>query len=119
MKKVFLADTDKENIQKLTCLLKENQNIQPAVWEDLQSCKTNIETSDIEVLFVRIDDPALPGLELTRLAAEKYPKIHTVWMANNESYALEAFPRGVTAFIMLPATSDKLQTVENIIDCCR
>lgn len=119
MKKVFLADTDEGNIQKLICLLKEYLNIQPAVWEDLQSCKSFIEASEIEVLFIRIDDPLLPGLELTRLAAENYPKIHTVWMADNEAYAIEAFSRGVTAFIMLPATADKLQTVENIIDCCR
>lgn len=119
MKKVFLADTDKENLQKLTCLMKENQNIQLSSWQDLQSCKSSIEASEIEVLFIRIDDPALPGLELTRLAARHYPKIHTVWMAESKSYAIEAFPMGVTAFVMLPATAEKLQNAQNIIDCCR
>lgn len=119
LKKVFIADTDKENIHELTCMLKENQNIQPAIWQDLQSFKDSIDASQIGVLFIRIDDPTIPGLELTRLAAQYYPKIHTVWMAESKSYALEAFPMGVTAFIMLPATAEKLQNAQNIIDCCR
>lgn len=116
---MFLADTDKENIKELTCLLQKDQFIQPDVWQDLESCKSFIETSETGVLFVRIDDPTLPGLELTHLAARYYPIIHTVWMAENESYALEAFQRGVTAFIVLPATAEKLKTAKKIIDCCR
>lgn len=119
MEKAFLADTDKENIKKLTCLMKKTQFIQPEVWQGLESCKSFIEALETGVLFVRIDDPSLPGLELTRLAAEYYPVIYTVWMAENESYALEAFPRGATAFLLLPATAEKLQNVEKSIACYR
>jgi len=107
--RVFLADTDKENIRNFTCLLEDAHNIQPAVWQNKCSFDSFIKAPEAGAVFIRIDDSFIPGLELTRYASNHYPRINIVWMAKSESYALEAFPRGVDSYLMLPLTAEKLQ----------
>jgi two-component SAPR family response regulator len=114
--RVFLADTDKENIRKFTCLLEDAHNIRPAVWQNRYSFDSFIEAPEAGAVFIRIDDPFIPGLELTRYASDHYPRINIVWMAKSESYALEAFPSGVDSYLLLPLTAEKLEFVEELLE---
>ena len=116
MQRVFLADTDKENIQNFIGLLEDAHNIRPAVWQNRCSFDSFIEAQEDGAVFIRIDDPFIPGLELTRYASDYYPRINIVWMAKNESYALEAFPRGVDSYLLLPLTAEKLEFVEELLE---
>jgi len=115
--RVFLADRDKENIRHLSCLLEDAHHIRPAVWQNLYSFHTFIEEPEAGTIFIRIDDPLIPGLELTRYASDHhYPRINIIWMAKSVSYALEAFRYGAEAYLLLPATGETLQeTIRSLI----
>jgi two-component SAPR family response regulator len=106
-----MADNDKFNTKRLIRIFKENYCILPQVWQNERAFRDFLRAPDNGVVFVRIDDPSVPGLELTKQATAAYPQIQLVWMAAGERYALEAFPRGVDAYLLLPATKEKLAEV--------
>lgn len=114
LNRVFLADRDKYNTERLIRIFNENYCIWSQVWLNEHVFQTFIRAPEDGVVFIRIDDPSIPGLELTRQAMAVYPKIQLVWMAENERHALEAFPRGVDAYLLLPATEEK---VKKVMDC--
>lgn len=67
------------------------------------------------MIFLRIDDMRIDGLELSRKAHIWYPRIQVVGMSHNESYAPDAFAQGIDAYLHLPATQEKLiQVAENL-----
>jgi two-component SAPR family response regulator len=111
LKRVLLADKDKYSTERLIRIFKENYSIWPQVWQNEHAFQAFIRAPEDGAVFVRIDDPSIPGLELTRQATAVYPQIQVVWMAAGEGYALEAFPRGVDAYLLLPATEEKLAEV--------
>lgn len=114
MNRVLLADKDKYNTERLIRIFKENYCIWPQVWQNEHAFQAFIRAPEDGVVFVRIEDPSIPGLELTRQVTAVYPKIQLVWMAAGEGYALEAFPRGVDAYLLLPVTEEK---VKKVMDC--
>ncbi len=116
MHRVFLADTDRASMQTLACLLKKNHNIQPAIWQNRLSFGSFITAPEDGAVFIRIDDPFIPGLELTRQVSGYNPRIRIVWMAKSVSHALEAFPRGVESYLLLPATAEKLRIIMETLD---
>ncbi len=116
MRRVFLADTDKDSIHELTFLLEENHNLRPSVWRNRKSFHSFIKAPEDGAVFIRIDDFSIPGLALTMLAFENFPRVRIVWMAKSESYALEAFPRGVDSYLMLPPTAETLQLTMKSLD---
>ena len=111
LNRVLLADKDRYNTERLIRIFKKNYCIWPQVWQNEHAFQAFFDTPEDGVIFVRIDDPSIPGLELTRRATTVYSNIQLVWMAANEEYALEAFPRGVDAYLLLPATEEKLAEV--------
>ena len=115
LNRVLLADKDKSNTERLIRIFKENYRIWPQAWQDEYTFQAFIRVPEGGVVFVRIDDPSILGLELTRQATAAYPKIQLVWMASGERYALEAFPRGVDAYLLLPATEEKLAEVMDFL----
>lgn len=116
LNRVLLADKDKSNTEPLIRIFKKNYNLTPQVWQSERAFQAFIRAPDEGAVFVRIDDPSIPGLELTRQAMAVYPEIQVVWMAAGEGYALEAFPRGVDAYLLLPATEEKLAEVMDSLD---
>jgi two-component SAPR family response regulator len=114
---VLLADTDRTDTERLVCVFKKNYGIRPQVWRNERAFHDFIRIPENGVVFVRIDDPSVPGLELTRQATAFYPQIQLVWMAANEGYAIEAFPRGVDEYLLLPATEEKLAKVMDSLKC--
>ncbi len=111
LNRVLLADTDQDNTEQLIRIFNENHRLTPQVWQNERAFQAFIRAPEDGVVFIRIDDPSIPGLELTRQATTAYPGIQLVWMASGEGYALEAFPRGVDAYLLLPATEEKLAEV--------
>jgi two-component SAPR family response regulator len=111
LNRVLLTDIDKDNTEWLIHIFNEYYHLTPQVWQSERAFQTFIRAPEDGVVFVRIDDPSIPGLELTRQATARYPKIQLVWMAANDGYAIEAFLRGIDAYLLLPATEDKLKEV--------
>jgi two-component SAPR family response regulator len=105
-----------DNTERLIRILNENHCLTPQVWQNEHAFQVFIRAPDEGVVFVRIDDPSIPGLEMTRQATAVYPEIQVVWMAAGEGYALEAFPRGVDAYLLLPATEEKLAEVMDSLE---
>lgn len=113
---MFLADTDRESIHKLAGLLEGDHCIRLAVWRDRHSYNSFINLPEDGIVFIRVDDSSIPGLELTKQAFALYPKIRLVWMAASEVHALDAFPQGVDAYLLLPATK---VAINEVMACLR
>lgn len=111
LNRVLLADKDNDNTEKLIRIFHEYYHLSPQLWRNERAFRTFIRTPGDGVVLIRIDDPSIPGLELTKQATAVYPEIQVVWMAASEGYALEAFPRSVDAYLLLPATGEKLAVV--------
>jgi two-component SAPR family response regulator len=107
---VFLADTDRENIQKLGGLLEREQGIVPDIWRDSRGYRSFVENPERKIVFIRIENPVIPGLELTRAAALE-GNLHIVWMAESDVYALDAFYYGAEAYLLLPAAGERLRDI--------
>ncbi len=108
---VFIADNDRENMQALVRLLQKDQGISPKIWRNRWGLRSFLSGVKEGAVFIRIDDPAFPGLKLTNTALEFYPNIQLVWMAGDDSHALTAFSLGVDAYLLLPATAESLDKV--------
>lgn len=117
LNRVLLADKDRTNAEQLARAFRNSYGILPRVWCDEHAFYDFIHTPESGVVFVRIDDPSIPGLELTRRAAAFHPEIQLVWMAANEGYAIEAFLCGVDEYLLLPLTEEKLFKVMDSLKC--
>lgn len=110
--KILLADADKKNLTVLGALIEEMYGIHPSVYPGSEnSFNEFLNGPGKGVVFIRIDSTLIQGIELTRQAGGRYPDIHVVWMAAYEGYAIDAFPQGVDAYLLLPATREKLDGV--------
>ncbi|NTV90566.1 MAG: hypothetical protein HGA22_09465 [Clostridiales bacterium] len=117
MKRVLLADSDKGNLALITRYLSRcSDDSLPEYWEGRQAYSCFIREPEDGAVFIRIDDPLIPGLVLTDQALSSYPKMQIVWMAASESYVIDAFPRGVDAYLLLPATDEKLADIMDSLD---
>ena len=93
----------------MTSLLNEIEGISSVtVWDGMSSFFKFAEDAAEGIVLIRIDNPLVPGLALTKTAAEQYPGLRKVWMAADERYALEAFPNDVDAYLLVPVTKEKL-----------
>lgn len=111
MYSVFIADKDRENIQTLVRLFQKNYGINPAVWQNRNGLRTFLRNLQNGAVLIRIDDPSIPGLELTSQVLEFYPKVQLVWMAKSDSHALAAFSHGVEAYLLLPVSGENLEKI--------
>jgi len=66
-------------------------------------------------VFIRVDNCAVPGLELTQAAIARDTVIHVVWMADSDAYAVDAFRYGAEAYLLLPTTREMLQETINLL----
>lgn len=105
---MLLADTDRENIHMLSGLLKREHGIVPDIWRDIRGYHAFIDKPEGGIVFIRIDNCAIPGLDLTQAATAGDAGIHVVWMAESRVYALDAFRYGVEAYLLLPAAREAL-----------
>ena len=110
--RILLADTDKKNLAVLSSLIEEMYDIRPSICYGLTDSFYGFvnDTSDSTIL-IRIDDPLIQGVEMSRQARSYYPVIQVVWMSVSEGYAIDAFPQGVDAYLLLPATRKKMDAV--------
>jgi two-component SAPR family response regulator len=113
---VLLADKDKDNLECLKRLFQNQLSLRPKIWQNGHTLEDFLGAPGEGVIFVRIDDPSIMGLEMTKQMTAIYPKIQIVWMAAGEKYAIDAFPRGVDAYLLLPATEEKLAEVMNTLN---
>lgn len=116
LQRVLLADSEKDNLAQLSALFKDLYNTFPSIYTgNIASFYEFILNDENGVVFVRIDDTDINGLELTRKAHIWHPRIQVVWMSRNKSYVLDAFNQGIDAYLQLPASQEKLvQVVENL-----
>ena len=105
---IFLADTDRENIKMLSGFLAQRYAIAPDVWQNSRRYRRFLEESESSIVFIRVDNCAVPGLELTQTAIARGNSVHIVWMAESDAYAVDAFRYGAEAYLLLPATGEKL-----------
>lgn len=110
---MFLADTDRENIKILSRFLAQKHAIVPVVWQNSREYLKFLDKSESAIVFVRVDNCAIPGLELTKAAITRGANIHVVWMSENDAYALDAFRYGAEAYLLLPATEEALRKTIN------
>ena len=108
MCRVFLADTDGENIQALGGLLEREHGVVPDIWRDRLGYRDFIDSPEDGIVLIRINDCAIPGLELTQAAVACGAGIHVVWMSESNTHALDAFRYGAEAYMLLPATGEAL-----------
>ena len=108
---MFLADTDRRNIQELGGLIEREHGAVPDIWRDSSGYYDFIDRPEGGIVLIRIDDCAIPGLELTQAAIASGGSVHVVWMAQSDSYAVEAFRYGAEAYLLLPATRETLREV--------
>jgi two-component SAPR family response regulator len=108
---VFIADNDPENIRALIRLFRKNYMISPETWKNRRGFSDFLQSTEDGAVFVRIDDPSVGGLKLSSEALKFNSGIQLVWMAASGAYALDAFPRGVDAYLLLPAKEETLDEV--------
>ncbi len=114
---IFLADTDRENVKMLGGFLAQQPAIVPEVWHSNGRYLNFLEASESAIVFIRVDNCAIPGLELTQAAIEHGTNIHVVWMAKSDAYAVDAFRYGAEAYLLLPATGETvMETINSLID---
>jgi DNA-binding NtrC family response regulator len=113
---VLLVDKDKENISRLINLFIEEFGVNPEVWHSRRDYRAFLDKGQGGVALIKIDNPAVPGLELTKEAAERYPAIRVVWMADSSAHALDIFSCGAEAYLLLPATVKGLREIFHSLD---
>ena len=111
MIKAFLADTVCDNIQELCALLEKEHGMVPDIWQNSRRYHTFLENPQNKIVFIRIDDPSIPGLMLTQSAAAHNANTHIVWMAKSGAYAVDAFRYGAEAYMLLPAAKESLRDI--------
>lgn len=111
MNRVFIADTDRANIKMLYVFLALKHSLVSAVWQNSREYLKFLDESESAIVFIRMDNCNIPGLELTRAAIERGTGIRVVWMSESDAYALDAFRYGAEAYLLLPATEDTLDEV--------
>lgn len=103
--RVFIADTDNDNIKMLSELLLSKHDIVPDIWQNGREYLNFLE-SESAIVFIRVDNCFIPSLELTLAAISRSTDIHVVWMAESDAYAVDAFRYGAEAYLLLPATAE-------------
>ena len=116
LQRVLLVDSEETNLDQLNVIFKDLYNTFPSIYAgNISSLYEFILNDENGVVFIRIDDMSIDGLELSRKARIWYPRIQVVWMSHNENYALDAFTQGIDAYLKLPASQEKLlQVIENL-----
>ena len=106
---IILADHDKENLTQLRSLIYSQYHIRASIYEYEQNLLSQLSchTGD-GTLFIRIDDLSLAALKLSAMARMFYPRVQVVWMSKSDQYALDAFARGVDAYLLLPASRENI-----------
>lgn len=113
---MFLADTDRENIKMLSGILERNHTVVPDVWQNSREYLKFLDESESATVFIRVDNCAIPGLEITQTAIARGANIHVVWMAESDKYAVDAFRYGAEAYLLLPATEESLRKTINSLN---
>lgn len=116
MYRVFLADNDGDNVQALTHHFQELYGVCPQVLHDTMSYLSFLSGQAEGAVFVRIDNPGLCGLALSREAMARQPRVQLVWMARCEAHSVEAFSYGADAYLLLPASEDSLRDVMKTLE---
>ncbi|MDD2620558.1 MAG: hypothetical protein PHC92_07825 [Syntrophomonadaceae bacterium] len=112
MKRVLLVDYEKNNLVRLSNLFRDKYKIDPSIFTGrLSSLYEFILHDEDGVIFIRIDNASVNGLEISRKAGIWYPRIQVVWMSDSESNALDAFAQGIDSYLVLPANWEKLQQI--------
>ena len=113
---LFIADTDSENIKALSSLLAQKHGFVPEVWLSSLRYHKFLEEYESAIILIRVDDCAIPGLELTQAALARGIGIHSVWMSQNDAHAVDAFRYGAEAYLLLPTTEEILcKTIDSVI----
>lgn len=110
---IFLADTDRENIDILSRILAQQHAVAPDAWRSRGGYLKFLDESERAIVFIRVDNCEIPGLELTQAATARGADMHVVWMAGSAAYAVDAFRYGAEAYLLLPATGEKLRETIN------
>ncbi len=105
---IFLGDTDRENVKMLSGFLAKQHDVVCDVWRNSSGFQKFLEKHESAIVFIRMDNCALPGLKLTQAATARGAGIHVVWMAESDAYAVDAFRYGAEAYLVLPATENTL-----------
>jgi DNA-binding LytR/AlgR family response regulator len=70
-----------------------------------------LHSHEESVVFVRIDNPDMKGLSLSWEALAQEPRAQLVWMACSGNHGVDAFSYGADAYLLLPATADRISDV--------
>ena len=116
---MFIADRDPYNLKQLIDLLSKNYGIIPHIMNSERSFREFIRNPEGGAVFVRIDHPSIEGLRLSAETTAFNPAVQLVWMAASAYYAVDAFPRGVDAYMLLPAKEENLRDTMKSLDILR
>lgn len=114
--RVFLADNDSDNLHALTHHFQELYGVCPQMLHDTMSYLSFLSGQAEGVVFVRIDNPSLGGLALSREALARQPRVQLVWMAHSETHGIEAFSYGADEYLLLPASETSLRDVMSTLE---
>jgi DNA-binding NarL/FixJ family response regulator len=107
--RIYIADSDAKNVQQLKLLLESAYGVVPDIWRSQRGQRSFFDNTNDNVVLIRVDDPSVPGLALTREAVARGPGTHVVWMAESAAHAVEGFRYGAEAYLLLPATGATLR----------
>jgi len=116
MFRTYIADTDIINIKKLSRFLVQKNVVVPEVWHSKFEYYKFLNESENAIVFIRVDNYAISGFELTKSTTARSPNIHIVWMAGSDAYAVEAFRYGAEAYLLIPATENAIGEIIDSIN---
>jgi DNA-binding NarL/FixJ family response regulator len=112
---VFIADSDRDNLRRLSVLFRELYGVRPQVLRGLPSGLDGFNGPEEIIVLVRVDRPDIGVLRLTKEVRKRSPNSQLVWMSRSDAHCLEAFSYGADAYLLLPASEDKLREVLHVL----
>ena len=84
-------------------------------YPDCKSALKKMANSDIDILFLDVEMPHMNGLEFLE-QCDLNEKTHVILTTANPKYALQAFDRGVTDFLLKPITYNRFtKAIDRVI----
>jgi len=112
MIRAIIVDDEQKAAKLLKLLIEEiADDIEiTAVYNDSVEALANIDTSDVDVLFLDIHMPNMSGFELS---AQLKGDVSVVFVTGHDQYALEALKMAAVGYILKPIEEEELSQVLN------
>jgi len=114
--RVHILDSGGEGINKIATWLSENKNImEVTVLKDPRVFLEKVESEKPELVFINIRDIDISGLQIGRMIKAMDFKVRIVFIADEGSYAAEAYDVGANGYLLCPLEKKKFDKILLII----